>query len=122
MDGAGIPARHRHGRPVPPGDTFTAGLREGLSPRTDPTRTVMVKEASRSPHPLLGINMTLMIIMVPLMVLAIAIAAVPVLYMSVREHNLIHHGRANKPRQRTARLYTSAVPVRADHDRVARAA
>jgi hypothetical protein len=42
--------------------------------------------------------MTLFIIMVPLMLLATAIAAVPVLYLSVREHNLIHHGASRKPK------------------------
>ena len=45
--------------------------------------------------------MTLFIIMAPLMVLAVAIAAVPVLYLSVREHNLIHHGQASRPRRPT---------------------
>ena len=57
--------------------------------------------------------MTLFIILAPLMVLAVAIAAVPVLYVSIREHNLIHHGQASKPRK--ARpvypLRTVEVPV-----------
>ncbi len=40
--------------------------------------------------------MTLFIIMVPLMVAAIAIATLPVLYHSVREHRLIHAGPAGR--------------------------
>jgi hypothetical protein len=40
--------------------------------------------------------MTLLIIMVPLMVVAIAVATVPVLYHSVRENRLIHSGSAAK--------------------------
>jgi len=41
--------------------------------------------------------MTPFIIMIPLMVLAIAIATIPVLYVSVREHNLLHHGESKRP-------------------------
>ena len=42
--------------------------------------------------------MTLFIIMVPLMIVATAIATVPVLYHSVREHRLIHTGSATRPK------------------------
>lgn len=45
--------------------------------------------------------MTWFFIMVPLMVVAVAIAIVPVLYHSVREHNLINHGSPNKPKPAT---------------------
>ena len=41
--------------------------------------------------------MTLFIIMIPLMVLATAIATIPVLYLSVREHNLLHFGQSKRP-------------------------
>jgi hypothetical protein len=42
--------------------------------------------------------MTMLIIMVPLMVLAVAIAAVPLLVLSVRENNLVQYGSAKKPK------------------------
>jgi hypothetical protein len=42
--------------------------------------------------------MTLLILMVPLMVLAVAVAVVPVLYLSVREHNLALYGSPTRPR------------------------
>ena len=41
--------------------------------------------------------MTPFIIMIPLMVLAIAIATIPVLYFSVREHNLLRYGEPKRP-------------------------
>jgi len=41
--------------------------------------------------------MTPFIIMIPLMVLAIAIATIPVLYLSIREHNLLHFGESKRP-------------------------
>jgi hypothetical protein len=41
--------------------------------------------------------MTLFIIMVPLMVAAVAVATVPVLFHSVREHRLIHADPAERP-------------------------
>ncbi len=50
--------------------------------------------------------MTLFLIMVPLMVAAVAIATVPVLYHSVREHRLIHSGSAEKPRAPMATGYS----------------
>jgi len=50
--------------------------------------------------------MTLFLIMVPLMVAAVAIATVPILYHSVREHRLIHSGSAEKPRVPVATGYS----------------
>ena len=42
--------------------------------------------------------MVLFIVMVPLMIVALLIATVPVLYFSVRENRLIQSGSAEKPR------------------------
>ena len=42
--------------------------------------------------------MTTFLIMVPLMIAAVAIAVVPVLYHSVREHRLIHTGSPDRIR------------------------
>ena len=41
--------------------------------------------------------MTPFIIMIPLMVLAIAIATIPILYISVREHNNVRFGKSRRP-------------------------
>lgn len=41
--------------------------------------------------------MTPFMIMIPLMVLAIAIAIIPIVYVSVREHNLVHFGTSKRP-------------------------
>jgi hypothetical protein len=49
--------------------------------------------------------MTWFIITVPLMVLATAIAVVPVLYHSVREHNLLVHGSPTRPKP-ASQVYT----------------
>ncbi|MGD0394442.1 MAG: hypothetical protein ABSC41_17590, partial [Acidimicrobiales bacterium] len=48
--------------------------------------------------PLLDAPMVLFIIMVPLMIVALLIATVPILYVSVRENRLIQFGSADKPR------------------------
>jgi hypothetical protein len=53
--------------------------------------------------------------MVPLMLVAVAIATVPVLYHSVREHNLIHHGRPTRPGPSTSRYPTRKVVVTERH-------
>ena len=58
--------------------------------------------------------MTLLIIMVPLMLAAIAIATVPVLYHSVREHRLIHTGSATRLKPVAASAY-SVRTVPKDH-------
>jgi hypothetical protein len=58
--------------------------------------------------------MTLLIIMVPLMIAAIAIATVPVLYHSVREHRLIHTGSATRLKPVAASEY-SVRTVSKDH-------
>ncbi len=50
--------------------------------------------------------MTLVFVMVPLMVAAVAIATVPILYHSVREHRLIHGGSARKVRAPAAAGYS----------------
>ena len=42
--------------------------------------------------------MTMFLIMMPLMVLAVAVAVVPVLYFTIREHNLIHLGSPTRPK------------------------
>jgi hypothetical protein len=42
-------------------------------------------------------DMTPFIIMIPLMVLAVAIATIPILYVSLREHNLVHFGNSKRP-------------------------
>ena len=74
-----------------------------MSLRCDPGRSSpgflpwSVKEASRPTRSLLDDHMTPFIIMIPLMVLAIAIATIPVLYLSVREHNLLHFGTSKRP-------------------------
>ena len=54
--------------------------------------------------------MTLFIIMVPLMVVAVAIATVPVLYHSIREHRLIHTGSASRFRPRVDSGYSVRHP------------
>ncbi len=41
--------------------------------------------------------MTPFIIMIPLMVLAVAIATIPILYVSLREHNLVRFGNSKRP-------------------------
>jgi hypothetical protein len=60
-------------------------------------------------------SMTWFFIMMPLMVLAVAIATVPVLYHSVREHNLIHYGAPTKPRQRRPGYAARRVDVTERH-------
>ncbi len=42
--------------------------------------------------------MTLFIIMLPLMIAAVAIATLPLLYSSVREHRLVNTARVEKPK------------------------
>jgi hypothetical protein len=59
--------------------------------------------------------MTWFFIMVPLMLVAAAIATVPVLYHSVREHNLINHGAATRPRPTTSAYSTRQVAVTERH-------
>jgi hypothetical protein len=66
--------------------------------------------------------MTLFIIMVPLMLAATAIATVPILYHSVREHRLIHTGSATRPRPVAASGYSIRTVSRDQsdtHDKVA---
>jgi hypothetical protein len=62
--------------------------------------------------------MTLFFIMVPLMVAAVAIATIPILYHSIREHRLVHSGSADKPRVPLASGY-SVRKVPAGEHRVA---
>ena len=59
--------------------------------------------------------MTWLFIMVPLMVVAVAIATVPVLYHSVREHNLINYGSATKPKPIRPEYTTRSVEVTERH-------
>lgn len=59
--------------------------------------------------------MTWFFIMVPLMLLAVAIATVPVLYHSVREHNLIHHGTPTRPKPPRPGYSTRQVEVSDRH-------
>ncbi len=59
--------------------------------------------------------MTWFFIMVPLMLVAVAIATVPVLYHSVREHNLINHGAAAKPKPIRSDYTTRQVEVTERH-------
>jgi hypothetical protein len=54
--------------------------------------------------------MTMFLITLPLMIAAVAIAVVPVLYHSIREHRLIYTGSAT----RTGRSVDSGSPVRSD--------
>ncbi len=66
--------------------------------------------------------MTLIFIMVPLMIAAIAIATVPVLYHSVREHRLIHTGSAARVRPVATSEYSVRTVARTqadDRERVA---
>ncbi len=60
--------------------------------------------------------MTLFIIMVPLMIAAIAIATVPVLYHSVREHRLIHTGSATRLKPVAASQYSVRTVSKDDTD------
>jgi hypothetical protein len=60
-------------------------------------------------------HMTWFFIMVPLMLVAVAIATVPVLYHSVREHNLINHGSATKPKPIRPEYTTRSVEVTERH-------
>jgi hypothetical protein len=63
--------------------------------------------------------MTLFIIMVPLMIAAVAIATVPVLWHSVREHRLIHTGSATKPKLAVDTGYSIRTVRAPDRDKVA---
>jgi hypothetical protein len=63
--------------------------------------------------------MTLFIIMVPLMIAAVAIATVPVLWHSVREHRLIHTGSADRPRPVVDTGYSLRTVPAVDREKVA---
>jgi len=63
--------------------------------------------------------MTLFIIMVPLMVAAVAIATIPVLYHSIREHRLIHTGSAAKTKPAADTGYSVRTVRADDRDKVA---
>ena len=54
-----------------------------------PPRTVAFEGGEQFPNPLLNSTMTLFLIEVPLMMVGVAIAVIPVVAMSVREHRRV---------------------------------